>query len=153
MSLRPTNRTTILSVLLTLTVIVVACTAFTTPSPTTQRHRVVVLNAVQDDVSHSNSNNDANALAVGTLSKVVMTTAVAVMTSPLAALAEEAEYEYGSVNAPIWIAWAAGALAILTALLPIALQGGEEAFEKMREKDEGTWGTGKSSALDRNRRR
>lgn len=61
--------------------------------------------------------------------------------------------EYGAVNAPIGIAWAGGALAILTALLPVALQGGEEAFEEMRERDEGKFGTGDSSALDRRKRR
>lgn len=91
------------------------------------------------------------------LTQVTTTVAVAVVTSPLVALAEEAvngdEYEYGAVNAPIGVAWAVGCLAILTALLPIALQGGEEAFEEMRKEDEGVWGTGKTSALDRKRGR
>ena len=82
------------------------------------------------------------------------TAAVVVSTSPLMAFAEEADdYEYGAVNAPIGIAWAGGVLAILTALLPVALQGGEEAFEEMRERDEGKFGTGDSSALDRRKRR
>ncbi|KAG7366811.1 hypothetical protein IV203_029481 [Nitzschia inconspicua] len=82
------------------------------------------------------------------------TVAVAVATSPLMSLAEEADdYEYGAVNAPIGIAWAGGVLAILTALLPIALRGGEEAFEEMRERDSGKFGTGDSSGLDRRRKR
>jgi hypothetical protein len=70
------------------------------------------------------------------------------------ALAEEADdYEYGAVNAPIGIAWAGGVLAILTALLPVALRGGEEAFEEMRERDEGKFGTGDSSSLNSRKRR
>jgi len=44
-------------------------------------------------------------------------------------------------------------LAVLTALLPLALQGGEEAFEEMKETDSSTWGTGKSNKLDKNRKR
>lgn len=48
---------------------------------------------------------------------------------------------------------AGGVLAILTALLPVALRGGEEAFEEMRERDSGKFGTGDSSALDRRKKR
>jgi len=82
------------------------------------------------------------------------TAAVVVSTSPLMALAEEADdYEYGAVNAPIGIAWLGGVVAILTALLPVALQSGEEAFDEMRERDAGKWGSGDSSALDKKRRR
>ena len=51
------------------------------------------------------------------------------------------------------IAWAGGVLAILTALLPIALSGGEDAFNEMKENDAGKFGTGDTSALDRNRKR
>jgi hypothetical protein len=81
------------------------------------------------------------------------TAAVVISTSPLVALAEEADdYEYGAVSAPISIAWAGGALAILTALLPIALSGGENAFNEMKERDEGTFGKGDSSALDRKKK-
>ena len=58
------------------------------------------------------------------------------------------DYEYGAVNAPVGLAWGAGVLAILTALLPIALQGGEEAFEEMRQQDEDNWGTGNSKRLN-----
>mmetsp|Transcript_8966 Transcript_8966/g.21891 ORF Transcript_8966/g.21891 Transcript_8966/m.21891 type:complete len:129 (-) Transcript_8966:309-695(-) len=86
------------------------------------------------------------------LTKFATTAAVVVSTSPLIALAEEIDdYEYGAVNAPISIAWAGGVLAVGTALLPLALQGGEEAFEEMKEADKNTFGTGKSSALNRRR--
>jgi hypothetical protein len=85
--------------------------------------------------------------------QIATTAAVVVSTSPLMVLAEEADdYEYGAVNAPIGIAWAGGVLAILTALLPIALRGGEEAFEEMKERDAGKWGTGDSSSLNRRRK-
>eukprot|EP00560_Eucampia_antarctica_P008801 CAMPEP_0197828538 /NCGR_PEP_ID=MMETSP1437-20131217/5079_1 /TAXON_ID=49252 ORGANISM="Eucampia antarctica, Strain CCMP1452" /NCGR_SAMPLE_ID=MMETSP1437 /ASSEMBLY_ACC=CAM_ASM_001096 /LENGTH=66 /DNA_ID=CAMNT_0043429775 /DNA_START=268 /DNA_END=468 /DNA_ORIENTATION=+ len=63
----------------------------------------------------------------------------AVSTSPLIALAEE-DYEYGAVDAPISIAVGGGILAVLTALLPLFLQGGEEAFEEMKDTDKNTWG-------------
>lgn len=82
------------------------------------------------------------------------TAAVVIATSPLVALAEEVDdYEYGAVSAPISVAWVGGIFAVGTALLPIALQGGEEAFEEMKERDAGKFGTGDSSALDRKRRR
>lgn len=88
------------------------------------------------------------------ISQAMTTAAVVVATSPLAALAEEVDdYEYGAVDAPIGIAWAGGVLAVLTALLPLALQGGEEAFEEMKDRDSGSWGSGQTDALNRNRRR
>ncbi len=61
------------------------------------------------------------------------------------------DYEYGAVDAPIGIAWAAGVGVILTALLPLAMQGGEEAFEEMRQQDADTWGTGNSNKLNKRR--
>mmetsp|Transcript_17270 Transcript_17270/g.24947 ORF Transcript_17270/g.24947 Transcript_17270/m.24947 type:complete len:135 (-) Transcript_17270:262-666(-) len=90
------------------------------------------------------------------LAQIVTTATIAVATSPLVALAEEVsdEYEYGAVNAPIGIAWGAGVLAILTALLPIAMQGGEEAFEEMKSRDSPEWGSGKTpDVLSKNRRK
>lgn len=83
--------------------------------------------------------------------KAAVTTAVAaVVTSPLVAVAiENDDYEYGKVNAPIGLAWGAGVLAILTALLPIALRGGEDAFNEMKEQDKGTWGSGNSDRLNK----
>ena len=87
------------------------------------------------------------------IGQLATTVAVVLATSPWMALAEEAEeYEYGSVNAPIGIAWAGGVLAILTAFLPVALRGGEEAFEEMKERDSGKWGTGDSSSLNKKRK-
>jgi hypothetical protein len=63
---------------------------------------------------------------------------------------EEADdYEYGAVDAPIGLAWGAGILVIATALLPLAMQGGEEAFEEMRQKDADSWGTGNSDRLNK----
>ena len=84
----------------------------------------------------------------------VAVTTAAIATSPLVALAEEVgdEYEYGAVNAPIGIAWAGGVVLILTALLPLALQGGEEAFEEMKAKDADSWGSGRTDALNKKRR-
>eukprot|EP00593_Proboscia_inermis_P015102 CAMPEP_0171312916 /NCGR_PEP_ID=MMETSP0816-20121228/34780_1 /TAXON_ID=420281 /ORGANISM="Proboscia inermis, Strain CCAP1064/1" /LENGTH=66 /DNA_ID=CAMNT_0011799359 /DNA_START=282 /DNA_END=479 /DNA_ORIENTATION=+ len=66
------------------------------------------------------------------------------MTSPLLAIAEEMEddnYEYGAVNAPggLAIAVVGGVLAVLSALLPLVLQGGEDAFEEMKASDKKTW--------------
>lgn len=46
-----------------------------------------------------------------------------------------------------------GCLAILTALLPLALRGGEEAFEEIKERDAGKWGTGDSSSLNKKKRK
>mmetsp|Transcript_8412 Transcript_8412/g.12279 ORF Transcript_8412/g.12279 Transcript_8412/m.12279 type:complete len:168 (+) Transcript_8412:49-552(+) len=74
-----------------------------------------------------------------------------ILTSPLAVLAAEAEaeYEYGSVNAPPLIPIVGGILAIGTALLPVLLRGGEDAFNEIKERDD----FGKSKdALDRDRR-
>ena len=126
--------------------------AFVFPRHQPQALSPAILRAVSSD-------EDANGIAtvkplVKKIGQFATTAAVVVSTSPLMAFAEEADdYEYGAVNAPIGIAWAGGVLAILTALLPVALQGGEEAFEEMRERDEGKFGTGDSSALDRRKRR
>ncbi len=56
------------------------------------------------------------------------------------AIVEDDNYEYGAVDAPIGIAVGGGLLAILTALLPIALKGGEEAFEEIKDRDVETFG-------------
>ena len=58
-------------------------------------------------------------------------------------------YEYGAVDAPIGLAWGVGVLVILSALLPLALQGGEEAFEEMKESESDTWGSGNSNRLNK----
>jgi len=45
------------------------------------------------------------------------------------------DYEYGSVEAPGWVLPAGALLAIATALLPLALQGGEEAAQEIFDQD------------------
>ena len=85
--------------------------------------------------------------------KIATAATVAIATSPLVALAEEIDdYEYGAVSAPISVAWIGGVFAVGTALLPIALQGGEEAFEEMKEQDKNTFGKS-NDVLNRNRKR
>ncbi|GMH82312.1 hypothetical protein TrST_g12546 [Triparma strigata] len=59
------------------------------------------------------------------------------------AVVEADGYEYGSVDAPIGIAWGVGILAILTSFLPLALKGGEEALDDMRENEKYSFGKGK----------
>lgn len=87
------------------------------------------------------------------VAQFVTSAAVVMSTSPIMALAEEVDdYEYGAVNAPIGIAWAAGVLAVLTALLPLALQGGEDAFNEMKDRDADQWGTGTTDALKRRKK-
>lgn len=49
-----------------------------------------------------------------------------------ASFAVEDDYEYGAVDAPPLVPIVGGILAIATALLPIALRPGEEAFEEVR---------------------
>lgn len=88
------------------------------------------------------------------MGKIATAATVAIATSPLVALAEELpdDYEYGAVSAPIGVAWVGGIFAVGTALLPIALQGGEEAFEEMKANDRDTFGKS-NDVLSRNRRR
>lgn len=74
--------------------------------------------------------------------KAAAFTTLVTVSQPLMAVAEEFgdDYEYGAVSAPPLVPIIGGLLAILTALLPIALRGGEEAFEEM--KQDGTFGSG-----------
>jgi hypothetical protein len=60
---------------------------------------------------------------------------------PLVAIAEDDNYVYGAVDAPPLVPIIGGVLAILTALLPVVLRSGEEAFEEMKDKD--GFGSGK----------
>jgi hypothetical protein len=132
--------------------------AFVMPQQAKLAHIPQGLAAVFNTEGTTTESNNAETFYEPLMEKfgqVVITAAVALTASPLLALAEEAadDYEYGAVNAPIGIAWAGGVLAILTALLPVALRGGEEAFEEMKERDAGKFGTGDSSALDGRRKR
>lgn len=105
--------------------------AFSTPKPTNIQSSFDPLD-LAEPCTTSNTNHVAGFAA---------TIGAALVAHPLAALAEEADdYEYGAVNAPIGIAWAAGTALIATSLLPLALKGGEEAFEEMKEQDSQTWG-------------
>jgi hypothetical protein len=63
------------------------------------------------------------------------------------------DYEYGAVNAPIGLAVGGGILAILTALLPVALRGGEDAFNEIRDRDASTFGDNKKNKNVLNKRR
>jgi hypothetical protein len=86
-------------------------------------------------------NEDAGSPILPNHLKAAAFTTLVTMSQPLMALAEADDYEYGAVDAPPFVPIIGGILAILTALLPIALRSGEEAFEEM--KDEGNFGTGK----------
>lgn len=96
----------------------------------------------------------SNTPLVEKMGKFATTAAVVIATSPVVALAQEVadDYEYGAVSAPISVAWIGGVFAVGTALLPIALSGGEDAFNEMKEKDKDTFGKS-NDALSRNRRR
>lgn len=83
-------------------------------------------------------------------SKIAVASAFVMANIPAIVLAVaevEDDYEYGKVDAPIGLAVGAGILAILTALLPIALQGGEKAFEEIKERDANTFGKKNSDVL------
>jgi hypothetical protein len=132
-------------------------TALVVPRQQQQQHQPITRSQSQLAVLPSDNQDAVRSSTqpwVEKVGKFATTAAVVLATSPWMALAEEVDdYEYGAVNAPIGIAWAGGVLAILTALLPVALRGGEEAFEEMRERDEGKFGTGDSSGLDRRKKR
>ncbi|CAB9516633.1 expressed unknown protein [Seminavis robusta] len=96
--------------------------AFVAPTPATRT--AVSLKALNDNAQWK---------------AAAITAIVAVTQHPLVALAEEFtygdDYEYGAVSAPNFVPIIGGILAIGTALLPIALQSGEEAFEEMKDSD------------------
>ena len=94
-------------------------------------------------LSLKSSQDESNGFTVSPQIKVAAFTTLVTVSQPLVALAEtyDDNYEYGAVSAPPLVPIVGGILAILTALLPIALQGGEEAFEEMKE--DGTFGSGK----------
>lgn len=96
-------------------------------------------------ISESPVVETSSSAVVAPVSAAIMT--MAITSLPVLAVIEDDDYEYGAVDAPIGLAWGAGVLAILTALLPIALRGGEDAFNEMRERDKDTFGSGRG-ALD-----
>lgn len=123
--------------------VVTFASAFVVPSAQTSRPALVRLDASNKSVEPKNF--------LGVAAAAIMTSA-----APAAVWAAENapdDYEYGAVDAPISIAWVVGVLAILTALLPVALKGGEEAFEEMKDRDSDQWGSGTSDVLNKNRRK
>eukprot|EP00550_Attheya_septentrionalis_P000350 CAMPEP_0198290950 /NCGR_PEP_ID=MMETSP1449-20131203/8631_1 /TAXON_ID=420275 /ORGANISM="Attheya septentrionalis, Strain CCMP2084" /LENGTH=151 /DNA_ID=CAMNT_0043989519 /DNA_START=61 /DNA_END=516 /DNA_ORIENTATION=+ len=126
------------------------CSAFVAPSSRSSAS-FVRLNAMQEDSSAASfdplgmasiSSRKMSSTGARSVTGAMAAAMAAMVASPLMALAEEAEgdYEYGAVDAPIGLAWAGGVVLILTALLPIAMQGGEEAFDEMKERDSTNWG-------------
>jgi hypothetical protein len=92
-------------------------------------------------------------LMAAALTSFVSGTISVLLSQPLVSWAAEAtaeaDYEYGAVNAPPIIPIVGGVLAIGTALLPVLLRSGEEAFNEIRDRDD--FGKAKG-ALDRDRR-
>ena len=70
---------------------------------------------------------------------------------PAPAVRDSPRRRYGAVSAPSWVLPAGAVLAIATALLPIALQSGDEAQREMAEEAKDSWG--KSSNKDTLKRR
>lgn len=68
-----------------------------------------------------------------------------------ASFAIEDDYEYGAVDAPPLVPIVGGVLAIATALLPIALRPGEEAFEEVSSHGSllVDWGSGRRKRFKR----
>lgn len=133
------------------TVIIANVAAFAPINQGTQ-FRVESIQATKNSFDPLNLSEDNQINIMDSIPKIAAASAAAIALHPLAALAEETDdYEYGAVSAPIGIAWGVGLLAILTALLPLALKGGEEAFEEMRENDSEGWGTGNSDKLKKRR--
>lgn len=121
-----------------LLVAVLGTTSAFAPSQASSRPALVRLEATRSEQA-----KQAIAIATATL----MTTA-----APLVAIAEEVDnYEYGAVSAPPVVPIIGGILAIATALLPIAMSGGEDAFNEMKEQDADSWGTGNSNKLNKRR--
>mmetsp|Transcript_26007 Transcript_26007/g.51841 ORF Transcript_26007/g.51841 Transcript_26007/m.51841 type:complete len:156 (+) Transcript_26007:99-566(+) len=133
-----------LKVLLTLIATATVCEGFGIHARVnTQIHRLS-MSPVND---HSIENLEREISSVRPWkSALIATTAALSVVSPALAV-EEDNYEYGAVDAPIGIAVGGGILAILTALLPVVMSGGEEEFEKMKATDKDTWGTGNSDKL------
>eukprot|EP01083_Nonionella_stella_P267361 903255_1 len=94
--------------------------------------------AVQTSLEATTNKNQhfENLSNIATVAAATITTTV--LSSPLAAIAESDDYEYGAVDAPGGLGLAAGlgVLAILTAAVPVVLAPGEDAFNEMRDRDQ-----------------
>uniref|UniRef100_A0A7S4M8Q1 Uncharacterized protein n=1 Tax=Odontella aurita TaxID=265563 RepID=A0A7S4M8Q1_9STRA len=121
--------------------LVAASSAFVPHASRPQQPSLVRVQASFDPLGLSSSDGEERRAAPAAIAAGAAFTAsaAALASSPLAALAED-DYEYGAVDAPIAIPVVGGILAILTALLPVFLKGGEEAFEEMKEQDKDNWG-------------
>jgi hypothetical protein len=98
--------------------------------------------------------NDSSLVRTLTFNAITLSALVAATSPVLAAVdAAAGDYEYGAVNAPIGLAVGGGILAILTALLPVALRGGEDAFNEIRDRDASTFGDNKKNKNVLNKRR
>jgi len=116
---------------------VAGASAFSAPRPQPTK----VFDPVTSEISSSTKKN-----SIGPF----LASSAALFTPMIAKAIEEAEdYEYGAVDAPIGLAWAAGVVVIATAAVPVFMQGGEEAFEEMKERDAGNWGSGNSDRLNK----
>jgi hypothetical protein len=94
--------------------------------------------------NHSKINNDNKNIMKLVNTQMIAVSALIIANilplSVIAAVVDDDVYEYGKVDAPIGLAIGVGLLTTLTAFLPLALKGGEEAFEEMRERDSTTFG-------------
>jgi len=129
--------------------------AFSTPTPKNNAvfdplNLATATTTTKELISSSNMNTIAAATTLATTA--FMAHPFSALAATVAAEADD-EYEYGAVDAPIGIAWAAGSVLILTSLLPLALQGGEEAFEEMRERDSVSFGKKNSDVLKGRKKR
>lgn len=103
-------------------------------TPATKQQTLVRL-----DASKKIGDNDASKPLIPIKYSAAAFATMATLSQPLIALAED-DYEYGAVDAPPFVPIIGGILAILTALLPVFLRSGEEAFEEM--KGQGEFGEG-----------
>jgi hypothetical protein len=128
------------------------------PGPTVKAF-VVTPRTMMEQTTPGNSDEIAKEgmgllpLKAEVLTSFVSGTMSVLLSQPLVSWAAEAsaeaDYEYGAVNAPPIIPIVGGILAIGTALLPVLLRSGEEAFNEIRDRDD--FGKAKD-ALDRDRR-
>ena len=116
--------------------------AFPIVSVSKSRTSSVVVVAALPSQQPSQNDSLVTSTIQGTVSKMTAAfiTANTLLVPIVLAIVEDDNYEYGAVDAPIGIAVGGGLLAILTALLPIALKGGEEAFEEIKDRDVDTFG-------------
>ena len=120
-------------------------TAATTAFVPTPQHKQRARAALPLQASSSSS---SSSLQQDLQVKIAAATTFVMVNFPTIAMAVvEDDYEYGKVDAPIGLAVGGGLLAILTALLPIALKGGEEAFEEIREREKDTFGGSNKDVL------